>query len=186
MKHKILSLSLALFLLAIPAGAQQYKIAVVGLVHSHVWGHLKEMLQGDQVKLVGIAETEPNLVAEAKKRGAADALFFGDYCMMIKQTKPDIVWGFVENDRHLEIVQFCAPRKIHVMFEKPLASKYADALAIQRLTGQDGIQVMVNYQMAWWPAKLCREEHRGLRGSRTGVAATGHRRPRWTGLHGTR
>ena len=152
MKHKSLSLSLALFLLAIPAGAQQYKIAVVGLVHSHVWGHLKEMLQGDQVKLVGIAETEPTLVAEAKKRGAADALFFGDYCTMIKQTKPDIVWGFVENDRHLEIVQFCAPRKIHVMFEKPLASKYADALAIQRLAGQDGIQVMVNYQMAWWPA----------------------------------
>jgi predicted dehydrogenase len=49
-------------------------------------------------------------------------------------------------------VEACAPRKIHVIFEKPLASTYKDALAIQRLAKQHGIKVMCNYQMAWWPA----------------------------------
>jgi predicted dehydrogenase len=58
----------------------------------------------------------------------------------------------VENNRHLEVVEVCAPKKIHVIFEKPLASTYADALAIRRLAREHGIQVMTNYQMAWWPA----------------------------------
>lgn len=136
----------------IPANAQQYKLAVASLVHPHVWGHLKEILDGKEAKLVGIADSTPEFLAEAKKRGAADALLFRDYREMIEKTKPDIVWSFAENNRHLEIVQFCAPRKIHVMFEKPLATKYADALRIQQLARKYGVQVMVNYQMAWWPA----------------------------------
>src|SRR5579859_3251647 len=33
--------------LVLPAVAQEYKIAVIGLVHSHVWGHLPQMIKGD-------------------------------------------------------------------------------------------------------------------------------------------
>jgi len=136
-----------------PMGAAgDYKMAVIGLVHSHVWGHLGPMLKGEHAKLAGIAETIPDLVAEAKKRGAADVPFFGDYHKMLDEVRPDFVWAFVENNRHLEIVEACAPKKIHVIFEKPLASTYADALAIRRLARENGIQVMTNYQMAWWPA----------------------------------
>ncbi len=140
-----------LFLCGLPLAAQQYKIAVVGMVHSHVWGHLGKMIGGKQAKLVGIAETKPDLIAEAKRRGAVDSLFFEDYKKMLDTVKPDIVWAFVENNRHLEIAQACAPRKINVMFEKPLASTYKDALAIKALTEKYGIYVMTNYQMAWWP-----------------------------------
>src|SRR4051794_829623 len=114
-------------MLALPLAAQDYKIAIIGLVHSHVWGHLPNMLKGENAKLVGIAETIPELVAEAKKRGAADVKFFDDYKKMLDETKPHVVWAFVENNRHLEIVDVCAPRKIHVIFEKPLASSYRDA-----------------------------------------------------------
>jgi predicted dehydrogenase len=147
-------IALAGLLAALPAMAQEYKIAVIGLVHSHVWGHLNDMLRNDQAKLVGIAEPNQELVAEARKdaaRAGAEVPFFDDYKKMLDQTKPDIAWAFVENNRHLEIVQACAPRKIHVMFEKPLASSYKDAVAIRDLARKNGIQVMTNYQMAWWP-----------------------------------
>lgn len=137
---------------ALPLAAQEYKIAIVGMVHSHVWGHLGQMIKGEPARLVGIAETKPELIAEAKRRGATAVPFFSDYRKMLDDTKPDIVWAFVENNRHLEIAEACASRKIHVIFEKPLASTYNDALAIRRLARQHGIQVMVNYQMAWWPA----------------------------------
>jgi predicted dehydrogenase len=50
---------------------------------------------------------------------------------MLDQAKPAIVWAFVENNRHLEIAQACAPRKIHLMVEKPLASVYKDAVCCQ-------------------------------------------------------
>ena len=101
---------------------QDYKIAIIGMVHSHVWRHLKPMLDGKDAKLVGIAETNPELIAEARKRGAEDTPVFDEYKKMLDQVKPDIVWAFVENNRHLEIAQACAPRKVNLIFEKPLAS----------------------------------------------------------------
>lgn len=134
------------------AQAPEVKIAVVGMVHSHVWGHLGNMVKSDKVKLVGVSETIPELIAEGKKRGVADELFFSDYKAMLEKTKPDIVWAFVENNRHLEIAEFCAPRKIHLMYEKPLASTYRDAVKIRNLANRHGIQVLTNYQMAWWPS----------------------------------
>jgi predicted dehydrogenase len=132
--------------------AAQETIAVAGLVHSHVWGHLDKMIKGHPARLVGISETNSDLIAEAKKSGAADSLFFADVRTMVEKTKPTVVWAFVPNNKHLEIVRICAPRKIHVMFEKPLASTYKDALAIRDLAKKHGIYVLTNYQMAWWAA----------------------------------
>jgi predicted dehydrogenase len=130
----------------------QYKIAVVGLVHSHVWGHLTTMVEGKTATLVGVSEPNLELTAEAKKAGVRDDLFFPDYRKMLDETKPDIVWAFVENNRHLEIARECAPRHINLIFEKPLASSYADAKQIQALAQKYRIRVMTNYQMAWWPS----------------------------------
>ena len=146
-------LAVSALFLALSAMAQEYKIAVVGMVHSHVWGHLNEMIKGNTpAKLVGISEPNAELAAEAKKMGATDDLFVADYKKMLDEKKPNIVWAFVENNRHLEIVEACAPRKINVIFEKPLASTYKDAVKIRDIAKKAGIQVMVNYQMAWWAA----------------------------------
>src|SRR5580700_11096963 len=83
-----------------------YKMAVVGLVHAHVWGHLADMQKSKDVTLVGVAEPNPALRDEAKKAGVPDALLATDYRGMTEQTKPDLVWSFVENNRHLEIVEY--------------------------------------------------------------------------------
>ena len=138
--------------LALPLAAQEYKMAVIGLVHSHVWGHLPSMVKSHDVKLVGIAEKNAELVAEAQKIVGTAVPVFGEYRKMLAEQKPNLVWAFVPNDQHLEIVQACAPRGIHVIFEKPLASTYHDALEVQKLARQHKIKVMTNYQMAWWAA----------------------------------
>jgi predicted dehydrogenase len=142
-------------LICLPLAAQQpanYKIAVVGLVHSHVWGHLKTIMDGKTAQLVGVAEPNPELIAEAKKAGVVDNLIFSDYTKMLNETKPDIVWAFVENNRHLEIAKACAQRHINLIFEKPVASNYEEAKQIRALAAKYNIRVMTNYQMAWWPA----------------------------------
>ena len=150
-------------LLCLPILAQdQPKIAVVGLVHSHVWGHIGKMLKGDPAKLVGVSDPHADLVAEVRKEAAklnvAEPKFFDDYKKMLDETRPDIVWAFVENNRHLEIVQACAARKINVIFEKPLASTFKDAVQMQQIAKKAGIKVMVNYQMAWWPTEHAAKE----------------------------
>ncbi|MDX1980200.1 MAG: Gfo/Idh/MocA family oxidoreductase [Bryobacteraceae bacterium] len=132
--------------------AQQPTIAIIGLRHSHVWGHIGKMIKGEPARLVGIAETLPDMIAEAKKRGAPDSVFYDDPARMLDATRPTIVWAFNENSRHLEVIKLCAPRKIHVIFEKPLAATLRDAQEIRRLALNHGIHVMTNYQMAWWGA----------------------------------
>ena len=71
--RKCLYLFLAMCLPAL--AQQQYKIAIVGLVHSHVWGHLGTMLKGGPAKLVGVSDPHPDLVAEVKKDGAQKMTF---------------------------------------------------------------------------------------------------------------
>jgi len=143
---------LAMAIMSWPVVAAEHTIAVVGLVHSHVWGHLTKMVEGKQARLVGVAETEKELVDNAIKRGVPAELISADWKKMVTEKKPEIVWAFVENNRHREIVEFCAPLKIHVMFEKPLASTYKDSLAIKALAAKHGIYILTNYQMAWWPS----------------------------------
>jgi predicted dehydrogenase len=148
-------LAAALALAALPAIAQPYNAAVIGLIHSHEGSNLPRMVRSEQIRLVGIAETIPELVQQAKEQqGAKDVPFFDDYKKMLDETKPDFVWAFVENNRHLEILEECAPRHIHVIYEKPLASSYKDALAMAELAKKYDVKVMCNYQMAWWPANL--------------------------------
>jgi predicted dehydrogenase len=143
----------SLFCLPLTASeAGQYKIAVIGLVHAHVWGHLKTMLEGKSAVLVGVSEPNQELVTEAEKAGVPDNLFFSDYKKMLDTMKPDIVWACVENNRHLEIAKECAPRHINLIFEKPTASTYSEAKQIQALAKKYNIRVMTNYQMAWWPS----------------------------------
>jgi predicted dehydrogenase len=146
-------LAIVLSFAALPALAQPYKAAVIGLIHAHEGSYLPRMTRSEQIKLVGIAETIPELVQQAKERqGAKDVPFFDDYRKMLDETKPDFVWAFVENNRHLEILKECAPRHINVIYEKPLASTYKDALAMAELAKKYDVKVMCNYQMAWWPA----------------------------------
>jgi predicted dehydrogenase len=149
-----------LLLIGLPLAAQEYKIAVAGLAHGHVWGHLQEMMNGQTpAKLVGVSDANPDLLAEYKKLPGSEKFpTFTDYNKMLDQTKPDIVWSFVPNNEHLAIVQACAPRKINVIFEKPLAATYKDALTIRDLAKKHGIKIMTNYQMAWWEANYAAKQ----------------------------
>ena len=88
--------------LALPAAAQEYKIAVVSMLHAHVWLHLGTMLKGDKVKLVGVSETLPDLIARATREdvipqtqnvtrpGVPQSLIFSDWKKMI--TAFDLNW----------------------------------------------------------------------------------------------
>ena len=86
--------------------------------------------------LRGVAEPNPALREEAKKAGVPPQLIGSDYRKLIDSAKPDLVWAFVENNQHLEIVEYCAPRKINVIFEKPLADTLGHALNIRKLARQ--------------------------------------------------
>ncbi len=136
------------------ANQQRTKIAIVGLVHSHCWGFvtkLNEMHQrGDLIEIVGISDDNQEL-RDYIKTQVPGVPVYDNYTKMLDEKKPEVVWSFVENDRHLEVTKACAARKIHVMFEKPMSATYDEARQMMAIAKKAGIQLMVNYQMAWWP-----------------------------------
>jgi predicted dehydrogenase len=157
MKRALAILALA----AAPVLAEEYRMAVVSLLHAHVWLHLGTMMKGDKVKLVGVSETLPDLIARATREdvipqtqnvtrpGVPASLIYSDWKKMIDETRPDIVWAFTPTNQHVDVVRYCAPKGIHVMVEKPLAATLKEALEIQALAQKHKIHVLTNYGSTW-------------------------------------
>jgi len=54
---------------------------------------------------------------------------------------------------HRAVVEAAAPRRIHVMVEKPLSFDAAEAGAMAALARRHGIQLLTNYETSWYPSR---------------------------------
>ena len=66
------------------------------------------------------------------------------------QRQVDAVTAFNTIYDHLKVVQFCAPKGIHVMVEKPLAVSLEHAREMERLANEHGIHLLTNYETSWY------------------------------------
>lgn len=144
-------LFVVIILIALNVQAQKpIRLAIAGLSHGHV-GWVFNRADKHDTQLVGIYETNPVLVERFIKQHKLDrALFFNNLEDMLEKTKPDAVSAFGPINEHITVVRACAPRKIHVMVEKPLATTYKDALEIETLAKVNNIQVLTNFETSWY------------------------------------
>ncbi len=126
------------------------KVAVAGLSHGHVdW--IFNRTEKKDVELVGIFETNPELVDRYAKRYHIDkSLFFSNLEEMLDTIKPDAVSAFGPISDHIRVVRACAPREIHVMVEKPLATSMLEAKEINDLANKFKIHVLTNFETSWY------------------------------------
>lgn len=126
------------------------RLAIAGLSHGHV-GWVFNRAGKKDVELVGIYEPNQELVDRFVTRYKLDkTLFYSDLTKMLDQTKPQAVSAFGASNEHVLIVRACAPRKINVMVEKPLATTFADAKEIQSLAKKNNIKVLTNFETSWY------------------------------------
>lgn len=126
------------------------KIAVVGLTHSHVHWILGREDKGD-IEMVGIVEPNEDLARRFTSRhGISMNLVYPDMESMFEEVSPEAVTAFGSIYEHLEVVQACAPRGIHVMVEKPLAVSMEHALEMKALAEKHGIHLLTNYETTWY------------------------------------
>ena len=130
------------------------RVGIVGLVHSHVHGILnKAFKQPGQtdIEIVGIAEPNRELAERfAKQHGYSMSLVYSTIDEMLDKTKPEAVTDFGRIVDHKKTVEACAPRGIHVMVEKPLATSFADAKQMAALAKKHNIQLLTNYETTWY------------------------------------
>lgn len=130
------------------------KIAIIGLVHTHVHWILGRMETGD-FEVVGIVEPNRELAARyAKQYGYSMDLVFNTIDELLEKTKPEAVTAFNTIRDHLEVVEKCAPKGIHVMVEKPLAHSLAHARKMEALAQKHNIELLTNYETTWYGTNL--------------------------------
>jgi predicted dehydrogenase len=132
--------------------AQKLNVVVVGLNHDHVHGILREFNKG-QVNIIGIVETNDHLREKyAKLYNLPPSIFYSDLKTLVLESTPDAVLGYNSADKHLQIVEICAPLKIPVMVEKPLAATLKQAILIQLWANKYQSKVLTNYETTWYPS----------------------------------
>jgi predicted dehydrogenase len=137
-------------------GAQQtgttrapIRVAVARLTHGHVariWASAHPDIQ-----IVGIYEPNAELVDKLQKRYGFDrGIVYTDMAKMLDASKPDAVVAFGSIYEHMAVVQAAAPRRVHVMVEKPLAMRVDHAFEMEKLAKRYGIHLLTNYETTWY------------------------------------
>jgi len=133
------------------------RVGIVGLVHGHVHGFLEQSRHSPEIEIVGVAEPDRQLLAQAAtKYGFAQPQLFTDPEDMIAKVHPQAVLIYTNTYDHRRIVEICARHGVHVMMEKPLAVSIEDALAIEKAARSAKIHVLVNYGDFLVPEQSCR------------------------------
>lgn len=131
-------------------GEKPVRIGIVGLIHGHVNGFLRSDYQSS-LKIVGIFETNRDVVKTYQERYDLDPkLFVTDLARFLDDRKPEAVWVFTNTYDHLQVVEACAPRGIHVIVEKPLAIDQASSERMAELAAKHGIHVLTNLETTWY------------------------------------
>lgn len=184
MVRHLLAISLVVSSLAVSAQSAKFRIGIAGLSHTHVHWLLGRAKDGD-LEIVGIAESDRSLAERyLKQYNLSLSLLYPTLSEMLEKTSPEAIAAFNPINEHVEVVRLCAPKKIHVMVEKPLAASLEQAKEMARLARQHGIQLLTNYETTWYASNYAAQEKLKSLGSiRKLVAHHGHPGPKAIGVN---
>ena len=157
------------------------RVVIVGLVHDHV-GWILGYQKKNDIEVVGIAESDHSLAEKYSKRyGYNMSIVYNTMEEAIGKTKPEAVLAFNNIYEHLKVVEYCAPRGIHVMVEKPLAVSNEHVTKMLALAKKHNIYLLTNYETTWYgtnaKAYQVVKEEKLIGDIRKIVFHTGHRGP---------
>jgi predicted dehydrogenase len=133
-------------------GYKPVRMAVIGITHGHA-GFILGRKPKPDTELVGIYEPNTELARRlAKDYNVSPGLFYTDLEKMLNDTKPEAVLAFGSIYEHMAVVEVCAPRGIHVMVEKPLATNMEHASKMRDLATKHKIHLLTNYETSWYPS----------------------------------
>ncbi len=127
------------------------RLAISGMTHGHIAFILGRKDKKD-FQLVGVCEPNTELAQHlSKKYGFDPKLIYSNLTNMLDQVKPEAVLAFGSIFEHMATVEACAPRGIHVMVEKPLATNNFHAKRMVELAEKYHIYLLTDYETSWYP-----------------------------------
>ena len=127
------------------------RLAIAGLTHGHAAFILGRKAKSD-FNLVGIYEPNRELALRyAENYKFNPKLIYDNLSKMLDSVKPEAVVAFGSIYDHMSVVEACAPRGIHVMVEKPLATNFEYAKRMEVLASKFHIYLLTDYETSWYP-----------------------------------
>jgi predicted dehydrogenase len=127
------------------------RLAIAGATHGHIAFILGRKPRSD-FKLVGLYEPNRELALRYSKMYNFDPkLIYGDLDKMLDSVKPEAVVAFGSIYGHMAVVEACAPRGIHIMVEKPMATNVEHAEKMKELAKKFHVYLLTDYETSWYP-----------------------------------
>ena len=121
-----------------------------GMSHAHINSILRNW-QRKGIDIGGFCEPDRGLAERyAAQYNVPLQQIYSDLDAMLDALQPEAVCAFGSIYDHLRVVEACAPRKIHVMVEKPLAVNMEHASKMAWLARTYGIHLITNYETTWY------------------------------------
>jgi predicted dehydrogenase len=129
------------------------RFAVAGVTHGHASWILDRGKKGKtDIVLVAVYEPDSDLASRlARQYNISENLLYTDLNKMLDAVKPEALVAFGSTYEHMAVVEACAPRGIHVMVEKPLATNLAHAMKMEELARKYHIYLLTDYETSWYP-----------------------------------
>jgi predicted dehydrogenase len=124
------------------------RIGILGAAHVHADGFAALLRTIPNLELVGFSENHP---AQAATFAANTKLKHFATHRALVDTQPDAVIVCSETSLHLPLVRLAAKAGAHVLCEKPIATTLPDALEMQQVCQEAGVQFMTAYPMRFDP-----------------------------------
>jgi predicted dehydrogenase len=126
------------------------RMAIAGMSHGHVHWILRDWKRND-LEIAGFWEPDPALAKRyAEQFKIPLEMVYSDLDAMLEAVRPEAVCAFGSIYDHLRVVEACAPRKIHVMVEKPLAVSLEHGERMAKLARENSIYLITNYETTWY------------------------------------
>jgi len=130
---------------------EKLRVGVLGLTHDHVWDNLEALAGSEDGVPVAAADPHEELRQSVVQK-YPEAQVFAEYGELLDNVELDAVYIYGDNLLGEELTEMATARGLHVMVEKPMASTLAGADRMRRAARGAGVQIMVNWPIAWNPA----------------------------------
>ena len=125
------------------------KVAVLGMIHDHVWDNLPAIRDCADLQLVAAFDENVPLRERIQNEYGCRTYNRPDD-LFSKETLAAAVI-FSSNAGGAELAIQAMERGLHVMIEKPMASTLAEADRMLAAAEKNKVRLMINWPFAWWP-----------------------------------
>ena len=163
--------------------AADLKVAVIG-AGSHAQSHFAMIAAEPAMRLVGVAELDPERLARAKAEHGPEVAST-DYREMLDRARPNVVYIVTLPGHQLPIVLDCIERDIHTSIEKSPGMDSGETAQMLAAARRSAAKVLVSFNRRYFPQVLAVKQMVLERGGAIHCAAT-YNKPHWDGRNAPR